>query len=149
MHDGLDFGSPEPGIGVCDFVLKDAEEPDDVGNEKISLHGIRELSAGQNLHAGTRARALFIELGRALVPLRKIRHAGEASADVRLGACTVHDEILTPAVENMAVRVGKIIGYVSFEFVRPWLVAINDSLLEIKRAAGIENEAVGRMMSVG
>src|SRR5437762_1298236 len=56
LHDWFDFGAPEPGVGVCDFVLKDAEEPDDVGNEKISLHGIRELSAGQNLHARTRAR---------------------------------------------------------------------------------------------
>src|SRR5437879_11762822 len=103
----------------------DAEETDDVRNEEISLHRIGKLSAGQNLYAGTGTSSLFVEFRRVLMPLREIRHAREASADVRLRSGPIHDEILTPAVENMAVRVGKIIGNVSLEFVRPWLVAID------------------------
>src|SRR4051794_5376231 len=55
LHQRLDFCSNKAGIFVRDLVLQNAEETDDVSDEQIALHVWRKLTAGENLHPGTRA----------------------------------------------------------------------------------------------
>jgi len=101
--------------------------------------------------------------------MREISHAREAGPDVRLGTRGIHDEIFTPTVEDMAVRVGKIIGDISFEFLAARFVAINrgihishwrtvrrfglrrveNALLKIERPTRIQDKTVRGVMGIG
>ena len=168
LHDRLDFSAEKAGVGIGDLILQDAKETDDVGDEQISLHGIGKLAAGKYLHAGAGARALVVEFGRALVSLWEIGFSRKAGPDVRLCTRAIHDKILAPAVENVAVRIGKIVCDVCFELMRARLISINggvhvprrravgrldlrgmeDAFLKIEGATRIQHEAVGCMMCV-
>src|SRR5262249_57270901 len=103
------------------------------------------------------------------VLLRMLQVAGEQSAVIRIGAGAVVDEILAPAVPNVAVRVGEAVGDVHVEFLTARLVAedaavdaaprravgrldlrmVESAFLEVQRAARIEGEAVGRVVRIG
>src|SRR5262249_55603118 len=86
---------------VLHFVLQDALEADDVGDQQIALIFLGEMAAGENFDAGTGAGALLINLRRTGVLLRMLQVAGEQSAVIRIGAGAVVDEILAPAVPNV------------------------------------------------
>src|SRR5213079_3072217 len=83
---------------------------------QVALHIIRELAAGEDIHPWARSSPLFVQLGRAFMALRKIGSTRKAHADVWLCSGAIHDEILTPAIKHMPVRVGKIIGDINLEF---------------------------------
>src|SRR5439155_3065241 len=120
-----------------------------------------EVAAGENLDAGAGPRALPVHLGRLRMLVGMVEVAGDQGGIVGIGASAVVDDILAPAVENVAMRVGEAVGDVDIELLRPRLVAKNagvdaalgrvgrsfnlgvveDALLEIDGAARVEGEA--------
>ena len=88
---------------------------------------------------------------------------------VRLAAGAVEDDVVAPVIEDVAVRVGEVHRDVGLELERPRLEAehaavglahrrpprrldlgvMEDAFLEVQRAAGIEREAVHRVVRVG
>src|SRR5205823_4630144 len=113
----------EAGALVFELVLEDALEADDVADQKVALHRRREVPAGEDFDAGARPGSLLVDLRRVGVLHRVVHAAGEESAVVRLGAGAVVDEILAPAVPDVAVRVGERMADVDLELLRPRLVA--------------------------
>jgi len=57
--------------------------------------------------------------------MREISHAEKQAPMYGLGTRGIHDEIFTPTVEDPCVRVGKIIGDISFRISGCAFVAIN------------------------
>src|SRR5262249_4594290 len=117
------FGADKAGSLVLELVLKDALEADDVADQQVALHRLREVPAGEELHAGTGPRPLLIDLRWPGVLLGKLHTAGEQRSVVWVGAGAVHDDVLTPVVERMAVRVGEWISNVHLELLGAGFVA--------------------------
>src|SRR6516225_2657559 len=92
LHEGRDFLANKPRILVDNPILQNTQETNHVGYEQIALHVVRELTAGEDIHARTRSRALLVQLGRALVSLRKVCAARKANADIRFGPGAIHYE---------------------------------------------------------
>ena len=66
-----------------------------------------EMAARQDLDAGTGPGSLLVDLRRPAVLLREIELAGEQRGVIRHGPRAVDDDVLAPAVEDVAVRVGE------------------------------------------
>ena len=127
------------------------------------------MLAGQDLGAGAGPRLLLVDLRRPVVPQRVVQVSGEQRGMVRLGARAIDDDVLAPAVEDVAVRVGEAEIHVHVELLRARLVAVDAGVgvahrrapgrlhlrvverafLEIDRAPRIEDEAVGGVVRVG
>ena len=105
------------------LVLENALETDDVGDQQVALVFLGKMPAGENLHAGAGPRFLLIDLRRMGVAQGKRHVPREQGGVVRVGAGAIVDEVLAPAIPDVAVRVGKAGGHVDVELLRARLVA--------------------------
>ena len=127
------------------------------------------MAARENLNSRTGTRPLFVDLRSAAVLLREIEVAGNQRSVIRDRPRSVHDDVLSPAIKGVAVRIGERVRDVDVEFVRPRFIPVNARVgvpsrrppgrfhlrvmkrpfLKIDCSAGIEHEAVGRVVRVG
>ncbi len=105
--DRLQLGALEAGAVVLDLVAEDALEADDVGDQQVAHEIVGEVPAVDVFHAGAGPRPLLVNLRRLRVLLRILQVAGEEGGVVGLGAGAVDDDVLAPAVEDVAVRIGE------------------------------------------
>ena len=169
-EDRLDLGAGEAGALVLELVLQDALEADDVG-APAGCPGSPRGSAGWtgSRCRGRAASAAGRPAAGAACFCGKVEVAGEQRAVIRVGAGAVDDDVLAPAVEDVAVRVGEAVGDVDVELLGARLVAedagvgvahrravgrldlrvMERAFLEVERAARVEDEAVGRVVRVG
>ena len=147
---------------------KNPLKADDVKVEEIPLPVLREMPAADHARAGTGPVGAGPKLrhGRVLLRVREI--AAEGGGEEVLVARRVRDDVIPPAVENAAMRVGKAVADVLLEFAGQRLIAedaavvaaddagprfhlgaVEDAVAEIRRPAGIEHHRVGRVVRVG
>src|SRR5262249_22043829 len=139
-----------------------------VRDQQVALEPPGEITAGEHLHTRTGPSPLLIDLRRSVMLERVIQMAGEESAMIRVGPGAVVDDVLAPAVPDMAMRISERIGYIDIEFLRARLIAENAGIgaanrrtiggldlstvkrafLKVERSARIECKAVGSMMRV-
>ena len=120
---GSTLGAGEAGALVLELVLEDALEADDVGDQQVALHRSGKCRLERISTPGQGRVPLLVDLRRAAVLLREVELAGEQGAVIRIGAGAVDDDVLAPAVEDVAVRVGEAVGDVDLELLRPRLIA--------------------------
>ena len=163
------FGRTEARILILHLVIEDALEADHVLDEQVPLKLFGEVRPRQVFDRGTRAGSLLVDARRAAVLVREFEIAGEERRVIRHRARPIDDDVLTPCIEGMSVRVGEAVGDVDIKLLRSRFVAedrailhaarwtprrfdlclMERSLLEVDRSARIEDEAVRRVMRVG
>ena len=149
--------------------MQDSLETDDIGDQVVALDVIGKVPAAQNGGARRRARALVEYRLHFRMLARVVDVAGKRRRIIIDVARAIGDQILAPAIEHMAVRIGERIGDVDFELLSPRLIAIDarvgaalgrtvgrfdlravkHAFLKIQRPARIEHKAVGGVMRVG
>src|SRR6185436_13525077 len=97
------------------------------------------MATREELGARARPGPLLIDLRRTAVLRRVFDVAGEEGGVVRLRAGAVGDDVLAPAVEDVAVRVGEPERDIGVELVSPRLVAEDAGVGDAHR------RAVGRL----
>src|SRR5262249_51822846 len=108
IQDRLEFRAREAGALVFDLVAQDAlRGKDHIADQQIALEFIGEVPAGQDFDAGARPRALLINLWRASVFLRKRKIAGEQRAVEWDSPGAIHNDVLSPAIEYVPVRISE------------------------------------------
>ena len=123
LEERLDGRRLEPGAVLLDAIAEDAVEADHIVEQIIALRLIREVPAGDQLAARGRPPLLLEELVHPAVLVRIVDLAGEGGAEVVGPARGVGHEVLAPAVDVVAPRVGEAVGDLDLELLRPRLVA--------------------------
>src|SRR5271165_3643548 len=100
-----------------------ALEPDHVGHQVIALPSLGKVAARENLGTGAGAGVLGEEWIHMAVLFGILEVARKRCGVIVDVAGAVGHEVLAPAVERMAVRVGEGIRDVDLKLPRPWLVA--------------------------
>src|SRR5439155_3002676 len=169
INDRLQFSAAVARALFADLVLENALEADHVGDEIVALEIVGKMSAAQNGGARRGARPLVKDRLHFRVLARVIDMSRESRRVVIHVPRPVRDKILTPAIEDMAMRIGERIGDIHLELLSPRLIAIDPGVsatlrrsigrfdlravkhafLKIQRPARIEHKAVSGVMRDG
>ena len=158
----------DPGAVGLERDAKNALKANHVGVKIIAPILLGEMRARNDRAAGGGARRTFPNLFQPRVFLRVIEATAEGRAKVGGIAGGVGDDIVAPAVEGAAVRIGEAVSGVGLEFPGARLKtkkravdvahgpegglnlrAVEDAVAEQNRAAGLVDERVGGVMGVG
>ena len=116
-------------------ILQNPLEADDVGDQQVAAMLFGEVAARQDFDGGARPRPLLIDLRRAVVLVRVIELAGEQRAVERVGSRAVHDDVLTPGVEDVPVRIGEAECHIDVGLLGARLVTKDSAIREPARRA--------------
>ena len=172
-HDRLHLDRPGERVhgrirGGLERVAQDALKPDDVAHEEVALERLGEVRTREHLDRGAGSRALLVDARRLRVLFHAVEPRREDAAPVGHRPGAVDDDVVPPAIERVAVRIGERVGGVEPDLSRARLVAehgavghaggwtpgalrlrvVERALLKIEGTGRIEREAVGRVVRV-
>ena len=158
----------QAGAFLVDLHAEDPLEADDVQVEEISLELVGEVAAGDHARAGAWARRTVPELLHAGMLRRVVDASAEGRAEVGVVAGGIGHEVVAPPIEDAAMGIGEAVGDVGLELRGERLVtedggvvvadgtgggldlgAVEDTVAEINRTAGIKADGVGGVVRVG
>ena len=90
----------------------------DVGNQKIAVVLIGEVLARHILHAWARPGPAVVHGWRPIVLVGMLQPAGKQRGVIGVRSGAIDHDVLAPAIEDMAVRVGEAVGNVYFKLLR-------------------------------
>ncbi len=165
--DRLHFHAANARAVLFQTVLENSLEADHVAHEEVALQFFGEVAAGEDFRGRQGARALLIHLRRSRVLLvGAVEMTGDQRGVIRLSAGAIGDDLLSPTIDGVPVRVGEAVRHVPFGFERSrvespdravevaggavgrlHLAAVEHTFAEVEPSA-VQQEAVGRVVRV-
>ena len=150
------------------LVLQDSLHADDVLDQKVALHAVGEVPAGEDLSAGAGPRPFVVQHGWSSMLVREIYVTGKQCPMPGDGASTIVHDVLAPVGEHVSVRIGEVVGHVAVDVPGSGIKSpdtaigvplragrgfdlrhVKRALLKIHSPTGSQDKTVYRMMRVG